>query len=374
MNICMVTREFPPLSGGIGYYVYNLARKLIERGHYVTVVTRGSARKTVRREINGIDVFWTTFFPLYPFHLWVHGYFVNKIIKSLSSEITLIHLHSPLPPLIYTQIPIVTTVHTPSKVDARYHEIVDFSSLAERLQSGIYYPYVEQRLFALSDLVTSVSYSVSNELKEYGLNPNDVQVVGNGVDEKTFIPLPKKNDKEKYVLFTGVLRARKGLFDFIKCGAAVCKERPDVRFVICGDGPFLPQSIEIVRKKNLQDKIVFLGRVSRLKLIETYQNATVQLVPSHYEGLPTVLLEGMACGLPIVATNVGGIGEVIVHGENGFLVPPHAPLRMSDYVLKLLEDDQLREKIGKAARKTIISNFSWNNIADKVLECYKSVL
>jgi glycosyltransferase involved in cell wall biosynthesis len=370
----MVTREFPPLSGGIGYYVYNLAKKLIERGHHVIVVTRGTANKTVRNNVDNIDVFWTTFFPIYPFHLMVHGYFVNRIIKSLSSEITLLHLHSPLPPPIFTRIPIITTVHTPSKVDARHHEIIDFSSLAERLQSGVYYPHVEQKLFALSNLVTSVSYSVSKELQEYGLNPNDVKVVGNGVDEKTFTPITEKNNEKKYVLFTGVLRARKGLFDLIECAAVVCKKRRDVKFVICGDGPFLLQSIEMVRKKNLQDKILFLGRVNRLKLTETYQNATVQVVPSHYEGLPTVMLEGMACGLPVVATNVGGIGETIVHGENGFLVPPHAPLEMSHYVLKLLENAQLREKIGRAARKTIMKSFSWDKIADNILECYESIL
>jgi glycosyltransferase involved in cell wall biosynthesis len=370
----MVTREFPPLSGGIGYYVYNLAKTLLKRGHNIKVVTRGTASRTARREVDGIDVFYATFFPLYPFHLGLHGYFVNKIVKSLSSEISLIHMHSPLPPPVYTSLPIVTTVHTPSKVDARYHEVVDFSSFAERLQSGIFYPHIEQRVFELSDLITSVSSSVSNELEEYGLNSNEVKVVGNGVDEKTFTPISKKGNKEKYVLFTGVLRARKGLFDFIECAALVSKEKPDVKFVICGDGPFLPHTIKMVRRKNLQKQIVFLGRVSKLKLIKTYQNATVQIVPSHYEGMPTVMLEGMACGLPVVATNVGGNSEVIVHGQNGFLVPPQEPRRMSFYVSRLLEDAQLREKIGAAARVTIEKKFSWDKIANNILECYKSVL
>ena len=374
MNILMVTREFPPLSGGIGYYVYNLAKTLLKRGHDIKVVTRGTTNRTIRRNVDGIDVFCATFFPLYPFHLRVHGYFVNKIVKSLSSEVSLIHMHSPLPPPIYTPLPIVTTVHTPSKVDARYHEVVDFYSFAERFQSSVFYPPIEQRLFKLSNLITSVSSSVSNELEEYGLKSNEVKVVGNGVDEKTFIPITQKAKKNKYVLFTGVLRARKGLFDFIECGASVCKKRPDVKFVICGDGPFLPHAIERVRQKNLQEKIIFLGRVSRLKLIETYQNATLQIVPSHYEGLPTVMLEGMACGLPVVATNVGGNSEVIVHGQNGFLVPPREPQIISCYVLKLLEDAQLREKIGAAARITIEKKFSWNKIADNILQCYKSVL
>jgi glycosyltransferase involved in cell wall biosynthesis len=370
----MITREFPPFSGGIGYYVYNLAQTLLHRGHGIKIVTRGTANRTARREVDGIDVFYATFLPLYPFHLGIHGYFVNKIVKSLACEVQIFHLHSPLPPPIHTSVPIVTTVHTPSKVDARYHEVVDFYSFAERLQSEIFYPPVEQKLFKLSNLITSVSSSVSRELEEYGLNPNEIKVVGNGVNEKIFTPNPKVGDKKKYILFTGVLRARKGIFDFIECGAYVCKERPDVKFVICGDGPFLSNAIEMVKQKKLQDQIIFLGHVSRLKLIKTYQNALAQIVPSHYEGLPTVMLEGMACGLPVIATKVGGNSEVIVHGQNGFLVPPRDPKNMSRYVLKLLDDSRLREKIGSSARLTIEKFFSWNKIADNILDCYESVL
>ena len=214
---------------------------------------------------------------------------------------------------------------------------------------------------------------MSNELEEYGLDSSAVKVVGNGVDEKVFTPISNKS-REKYVLFTGVVRARKGLFDFIECGDIVCRELPDVKFIICGDGPFLPQSVEMVKRKGLEKQIVFLGRVSRERLIKTYQNAAVHVVPSHYEGLPTVMLEGMACGLPVVATDVGGSSEVIVHGKNGFLIPPRDPRRMSEVVLKLLADSPLRKKVGKAARATIEKGFSWDKIADNILECYNRVL
>ena len=369
----MVTREFPPISGGIGYYVYNLSKKLLERGHRVNVVTRGSTGVTTLSKIDGINVFRATFFPLYPFHLWIHGRFVNRTVKSLESEVDLVHIHSPLTPPIYTSLPLVTTIHTPSKIDARYHEVIDFWSFAERAQSGLFYPYIEQKIFGLSNLLTSVSCSVSNELEEYGLDSSAVKVVGNGVDEKVFTPISNKS-REKYVLFTGVVRARKGLFDFIECGDIVCRELPDVKFIICGDGPFLPQSVEMVKRKGLEKQIVFLGRVSRERLIKTYQNAAVHVVPSHYEGLPTVMLEGMACGLPVVATDVGGSSEVIVHGKNGFLIPPRDPRRMSEVVLKLLADSPLRKKVGKAARATIEKGFSWDKIADNILEFYNRVL
>lgn len=370
----MITKEFPPISGGIGYYVDNLSRKLLERGHKITVITKGSANKTEKQVVNGIDVFRVSFFPLYPFHVWIHGLFVNRLFKSLESKLTLVHLHTPISPLIKTSLPIITTVHTPMKIDARYHEVFDFYSLAERMQSMLVYPPIESKLFRASKKITTVSRSVAQELREYRLDPKEINVIGNGVDEKTFTPLPNKNGTEKYVLYTGVLRARKGLFDLIKCAEQVCRACPDIKFVICGRGPFINKLKENVRRIGLQEKIVFLGYIKRNKLIQIYQNATVHVVPSHYEGLPTVLLEAMSCGIPVVATNIGGNNEVVCSGVNGFLVSPKSPREMADVVLRLLDDKALREKIGRLARETIEKKYTWDKITENVLKCYENIL
>jgi glycosyltransferase involved in cell wall biosynthesis len=369
----MIAREFPPDLGGIGPYVYNLSKKLHERGHEITVITRGSNGKRSKEIVDGIDVFRVPFFPLYPFHVWLHGIFVNQLFKSLEPGLNLVHLHSPITPPIKTSLPIITTVHTPMKVDARYHEVRDLYSLAERVQSSVIYPPIESRLFSHSKLVTSVSRSVAIELREYGLDPNEITVVGNGVDEKTFTPAQSRNCT-RYVLYTGVLRARKGLFDLIECARYVCNVDQTIKFVICGTGPFLHKAEEAARKLGVEKQIVFLGYVKRDKLIQTYQNATVHVVPSHYEGLPNVLLEAMSCGLPVVATEVSGNKEVISNGVNGFLVPPKSPKAMSEAVIKLLGDDKLRVKIGEAARKTIEKSYTWNRIADNVIECYESMV
>jgi len=370
----MIAGEFPPKSGGIGYYVYNLSKKLVERGHTVTVITRGSETRSAKEVIDGIEVHKVAFFPFYPFHIWVHGIFVNAIFKSLQSDFTLIHLHTPLVPPIKSSLPVITTVHTPMKVDAKYHEIVDISSLAERVQSMALYPLIESRLFSISKSITAVSSSVANELKEYGLDPNKITVIGNGIDEKTFVPVHNHESPEKYVLYTGVLRARKGLFDLLDCARYVSKKHPEVRFFVCGTGPFSKKLEKEVYRRRLQKEVVLLGHVTRRKLLWLYQNATAHVVPSHYEGLPTVLLEAMSCGLPVVATEVGGNKEVISNDVNGFLVPPKSPRAMAEILLRLLSDDKLVERIGEAARKTIEKKYTWNRIANNILECYEKLL
>jgi glycosyltransferase involved in cell wall biosynthesis len=347
---------------------------LIERGHKITVITRGSATKSVREVVEGIEVFKVTFFPLYPFHIGIHGAFMNMLFKSLEPKFNLVHIHSPLPPPIKTSLPIITTVHTSMKTDAKHHEILDFYSLAERLQSMFVYPPIESKLFSISNFMTAVSLSVVDELNDYKVETEEIAVIGNGVNERIFIPLCNPERREKYILYTGILRARKGLFDLLECAKHVCSVHSDVRFFVCGTGPFFRRLEEEVRRRKMQSHVVLLGYVSREKLVRLYQNATVHVVPSHYEGLPTVLLEAMSCGLSVVATDVGGNKEVIANGVNGFLVPPKSPRVMAEVILRLLEDNGLRAKTGRAARKTVEQRYTWDKIADNILECYEKIL
>ena len=374
MHICMISREFPPVSGGIGYYVYNLSRELIKKGHKVTIITHGTTSKTEKEIFDGIDVFKVTFFPLYPFHMILHGIFVNSLLNSLSPELSLIHLHSPLTPTIKTSLPIVTTVHTAMKIDSRYHEVVDPYSLAEKVQSMYFSPFTESRLLRLSNVVTAVSPSVANELTEYGFDSRKVTIMWNGVDEKVFCPLGNNEKLEKYILYTGVLRARKGLFDLMKCAILVNKIIPNVKFVICGTGPLLQKLKEQVRSVGLEKKVLFLGRVERKRLINIYQNATIYVVSSIYEGLPTVLLEAMACGLPVVATNIGGNRDLISSNVNGLLVPPRSPEKMAQMIALLWNDEHLRKRLGDNARETIVKKYTWELITNNFINVYEALV
>jgi glycosyltransferase involved in cell wall biosynthesis len=330
--------------------------------------------RLIKEEVDGITIFKASFFPLYPFHVKLHGMFINSLLKSLEPELTLIHLHSPLVPPINTKLPIVTTIHTLMKIDSKYHEARDPYSLAEKVQSMYFSPYVESKLLKISNKLTVVTPTVAEELREYGVNPKTVTTVWNGVDEKRFYPVHDRVLTDKYVLYTGILRARKGLFDLLDCAEQVCSVDPTVKFVISGTGPFFGKVESEIQRKGLHEKVILPGYVTRAKLIELYQNATIHVVPSHYEGLPTVLLEAMACGLPVVATDIGGNREVISNGVNGFLVPPKTPKVMAETILNLLGDNGLRERTGKAARKTIEKQYTWDKIADHFTSIYESAL
>jgi glycosyltransferase involved in cell wall biosynthesis len=371
----MVTSELPPTPGGVGQYVFCLSKKLIERGHQVTIITRKRSSDQMKQEIfEGIPVYRVPFYPLYPIHAFLLSIFINKLLRLIENSFDIVHLHSPMPLPIKTTLPVLSTIHTPMRIDARYHEIFSPKSLFEKIQSTTVYPPMESMLLKNSSMITAVSQKVALELKEYGITHSRITVIRNGVDIKSFFPDRQKDNTEDYVLYTGVLRARKGLFDFIQCAKYINKIRPNTKFLICGKGSFRTKLETLVRRMGLEQQILFLGYVDRKRLIRLYQNASVHVVPSHYEGMPTVLLEAMSCGLPVVATNIGGNNEVISSGINGLLVPPKSPKVMAEAILRLLDDVSLRKRIGAAARDTVVMNYTWDKVTDKIVECYENIM
>jgi len=375
MKICMlISTPFPPQEG-IGYHTYNLSKKLIEKGHKVVVITRGSLRKTQKTVFDGIEVIKAPYIPLYPFYIRLHGIFVNKIFKKIESEIDIVHIHSPLPPLIKTKKPIITTIHTPMLTDYRQVKIKSVISLLSKISARfVSYPQ-EKKLIRASNIVTTVSSSVAKELEKYNLNPKDVVVAGNGVDEKFFSHKKRKIENiSKYIMFVGRIDREKGIFDLVKSAKIICKSRSDVFFTIAGSGRDLKKLKSETKKAGISNRFILLGQVKKEQLVKLYQNASIFVLPSYHEGLPGVLLEAMSCGLPIVATNVRGNRDLITNGKNGIIVPPCNPKKLSEAISTLLDDKNLGESYGLHARKTIEQKYTWNKVSNKLLRCYISLV
>jgi glycosyltransferase involved in cell wall biosynthesis len=372
MRICVITSaNFPP-EEGIGNYIYNMSKEFIRKGHQVTIITRGSS-KIKEEDFEGIRLYRVPFFPLYPIHVQIHGIFVNKLLRSIEHKFDVIHVHSPLPPSIKSKIPVLLTIHSSMKSGASALEITDLFSLAIKLQAKyISYP-LEKKLIKNSCMITAVSTTVSKSLEEYGVKPENIKVVYNGVNQHIFVP-PDIIPEEKYVLYTGRISYGKGLVELIECAKEICELRDDINFILAGDGPLLPNLKEKVNDLDIQSRVRFLGRINRDSIITLYQNATIFAFPSYYEGLPGSLLEAMACKLPIVATEVPGNIELIEHNKNGILIPPKNVASLTKEILYLLNDSGKRETFGENARKTIEDKFTWDAVSDRILSCYNSLL
>lgn len=370
MHICMVmSTPFPP-EEGIGYYVYNLSKKLVERGNNVTIITRGRLFRDYSVKRDGITVIYAPCVPLYPLHIFYHGIFVNKLLNLIASEIDIVHVHTPLAPDIKVNKPIVSTIHTSILGDAKSIVGRDIRAFCIKTQAKyISYPVVA-RLIDQSHVVTTVSNSVAEEIKGYYGFPNTL-VLANGVNQSEFHPTANK--RGDYILSVGRLDLRKGLSDLIDCAQLVCKNR-DIKFKIVGKGPLEKSIVRRINELGLNKQVSLLGHVDRAQLVSLYQNAALFVLPSHYEGLPTVLLEAMASGSPVVATKISGCIDVIQDYENGILVPPRDPARMADAIITVLSNPDLCRTLGKNARDTINAKYTWDSIAGMYEEIYKRIL
>lgn len=161
------------------------------------------------------------------------------------------------------------------------------------------------------------------------------------------------------VLFVGGLDPfRKGVYDLLDAITLVIQEDSKIRFVISGsEGSFEP----IMRRWHelkLERYIEFIGWISEGKKVEIYQSADILVLPSHNEGLPYVIIEALASGLPIIASSVGGIPEVIRHGENGYIIKPGDSQSLAKYILLLASKPELRKIIGKRNRERALEYYS----------------
>lgn len=371
MHICMVAGEFPPKCGGLGYYVYHLSKNLTQRGHKITVLTRGSWIRNYHQTTDGISVHRVRFLPLYPFHLHTHEFFLNRVLKSMEPQFDVVHLHSHGVPIVRTAIPMVVTEHGTMKGFIDHLQPLDLFSLILKLSAKTYYSF-ESKIMQRADRIIAISQTCAEELKTfYGIN--NAVVITNGVDTNFFSPVENSN-QPRYVLYVGTLTSEKGLPDLIRAATYVCRHYPDIKFILAGRGPLERHLKSLVHKSNLDDFFSFVGYIDQHQLREYYQQATVFVLPSYHEGLPTVLLEAMSCGIPSVATNVAGNSEVVVDGETGFLAPPKNPQKLAEAILRLLGDEKLRKTMGANARKRAEEHYDWETITNQIEKIYTSLV
>jgi glycosyltransferase involved in cell wall biosynthesis len=202
-------------------------------------------------------------------------------------------------------------------------------------------------------------------------------IVSSGVDIERFkvaTPSPGAQQEGVTVLMLARLTQQKGVGEFLEAARSVGQGHPEVEFVLGGEWSSHPDSIGegVVRRAVERRDIRFVGYVSNMPA--RLQAADVFVFPSYYrEGVPRVLLEAAACGLPIVAADVPGSREVVRDGETGFLVPARDSQALADAIVRLSRDGGLRDKLGRAGREMVERHFDLEAITRCQLEVYREV-
>jgi len=365
---------FPPTEG-IGYYTWNLSRFLMNHGHQVQIITRGQRGKQSYEESENIPIWRPQFFPLYPFHVHSHKLFVQKLVNQIEEDVDLFHLHTPLPPPIQTKRPVLLTIHSMMLADAQARKIDSFFDFLTKLQSPVSF-LIEKQLIHISQSITAVSPAAAEQLQHCLPKGHcQAEITWNGVDSSFFVPDSQASHNPYELLFVGRLAPGKGLQDLIQAFKIALTRTPKINLSIVGNGPLHARILSLIEHYKLKDHVKLLGHVTSRETLRTlYQQACGLIVPSHHESLPNVILEAMACGTPVIATQVGSIPAVINNGVNGLLVSPRNPDAIAEAIGRLVNDSSLHDKLGQAARKTIEKKFTWQIIGGNYLFLYDEIL
>ena len=195
-----------------------------------------------------------------------------------------------------------------------------------------------------------------------------IEVIFNGVDKKVFYPA-KKLIKNPVILCTSRFGERKGVKYLVKAMRLVVKKIPSAQLILTGEGVEEKKLKQLVNKLSLKNQIQFKGRVDRQKMSVVYRQASLFVLPSLSESLSNSLLEAMVCGLPVVATKIGGNLELVINRE--LLVTPADSRALAQAMIKLLKNKNLREKMAKN-NLVKAEKFSWQKTAQKYLKIYRS--
>jgi len=220
--------------------------------------------------------------------------------------------------------------------------------------------------------VVAISSLVEENLKNFGRTEN-VEKIYSCVDTDKFKPLSGKYESGRIrVGMAGALSlGHKDYETFVKTAEIVSRSHPEVSFEIAGEGDGHRRIKKMIKDRGLEDKVFLKGFVEDISGF--IASLDILLHTAHYEGLGTVILQALACGVPVVASRVGGIPEIINHGFNGYLTEKNSPGETSSKVLVLINDSTKRKEMGMSGRKSVKRKFSPEVMASKYLDLYKRV-
>jgi len=393
MKIGVITSVYPEFIGDPhGIFVHRLMREISRQGHEVHIIAPFSDAKT-NYILDGVKVEKFNYFYPRRFQklsgrfgmidnvkegIFVKFQFITFILFNvvysirILNNMDIIHVQWPIPNglgalflKIFYNIPYINTIHGEEVyLSRRYHTTYILRLLVNNS----------------SKTITNSSATFKCSIKA-GLNKEKLKIIPFGVDTSFFRPVNVQKDTSIFqILSVGYLIERKGFEYLIRALKEVLKVHNKVHLKIVGSGPLENQIKKLIKDLKLENNVQILSDLSDHKLLETYNSSDLFMLPSitdsqgNTEGLGVVLLEAMACKLPVIASNIGGIPDIVHDGETGILVPEKDSMEISQSIIKLIENEDLRENLTFKGYYMVIEYFSWEKIAKDYINIYKKIL
>jgi glycosyltransferase involved in cell wall biosynthesis len=387
MRILMLTWEYPPrIVGGIARVVNDLSKRLIKDGHDVTVVTYREGDAPYFEDDKGVKVYRVDNYMINPnnFIDWIMQMNFNMVAKAneiiaKEGKFDVIHAHDWL--VAYAaktlknsyDIPIVATIHaTESGRNSGIHD-----------ETQRYINDTEWMLtYEATEVIVNSNYMKRELQSLFGLPFEKINVVPNGININMFSGVEKDYDfrrqyaadNEKIILFMGRLVYEKGVQHLIAAMPKILAGYNDAKLVIAGKGGMLDELKAQVNAMGISNKVYFTGYMDSKQVCKMYKCADISVFPSTYEPFGIVALEAMLSGTPVVVSDIGGLNEIIQHGENGMKSYAGNPNSIADSILALLYNPQLSADVVKKAKSMVKSEYNWAKIAQDTHFTYQKAI
>lgn len=226
------------------------------------------------------------------------------------------------------------------------------------------------------DMFTSLNIAVSGAVKEFLVSsgityPEKVVIIYNGIEPIKEEAEVLKDPKEIKLVSVGTLNAQKGMQYLIQAMPKVLKEFPDVNLEIVGSGPYKNHLEKLVKKLKLNKNVKFAGFLPDIP--KHLAKFDIYIQPSLSESFGLAIVQAMGVGMPVVATETGGIPEVVTMGKTGILVPPQSPKSLSEAILELIRDPKMARKMGETGRKDARLKFSLDDMITELEQVYEEM-
>lgn len=393
--LCLSEMYPSSINSYLGSFIHRQNKALIEKGMGVKVISPvpwlpfplsmrekwGKLNQIPQQEVlDGIEVYHPRR-PMIPkrfhFHLNAFLYYqsIRRLVKTLSKEFDfdIIHAHVALPDgmagtLLKKEIqrPLVITVHGKDTANAQWSTI----HRSQHCKEAIF-----KALRSSSKIVVVSNYVKRSILESYpSIDKERIVVIHGGVDHYRNLQREIQNLDIKTILSVGALIPLKGHQFTIDAMEKIVKRYSNCRLIIVGEGEEKKNLMRQVEKAKLENFVSFLDTLPHDQLLRLMTLSDLFVLPSWAEGLGMVYLEAMSIGIPVIGCKGQGIEDIVSHGETGFLTRPKNSEELSDLILMLLKDEELRNRIGKAGQQTVLKNFRWENNAEKHVQLYQSMV
>ncbi|MEK6922501.1 MAG: glycosyltransferase family 4 protein [Nanoarchaeota archaeon] len=378
MKILLVIHRFPPFIGGFELHAFQLAKKLNELGHDLTVLTTDSLVDAPREEImDGIKVIRAKTL----FHIPKTRIPISPGIYNIKKGYDIVNVFGAIPLISDLVLIIAKLKGSKSVLNNVFDPIGDNLNLKSSLYKAVYKSYiffgrVIISLFCDKIITWTKDYADNSDLLK-GFKKTDV--IGSGVDTNIFKPrIPKKDLVDKYglenkkvILFVGRLDNYKG----VKYLIDAIKNIENIKLLLVGDGLERKNLEKQVKNLKVADKVIFVGKKDQDELPYYYNLADIFILPSvtRQEAFGKVTIEAMASGVPAIVSELLGVKEVIDNGKAGLLIEVGNSNDIEKKLKLLLEDEKLRKGLIKKGLERVKENYTWDIIAERTIESFKKI-